>query len=144
MKNTKQTEKYHTYFTWIIWSWYVKQSKKSKNRCKKLEFSVTITMRNLDLKILQRLYSERKISSLTKFNTWLQKRNTRARTRENLQVPRDWRKWGHATSTNERKIEEGIHQEITNYSEILAECQEWNYSNWSISCTSIKIQDWNH
>jgi len=37
-------------------------------------------------------------------------------------------------------IEEGIQQEIKNDTEIRDECQESNYSIWSISCSSIKIK----
>ena len=29
-----------------------------------------------------------------------------------IQISRDWRKWSHTTSTNERKIDKGIHQDI--------------------------------
>jgi len=33
-----------------------------------------------------------------------------------------------------------MHQEMKNDAEIRVECQEQNYSNWSISCSNIKIQ----
>ena len=66
---------------------------------------------------------ERKISSVVKFNTWLQQRNRVVQTQKNIQVPRDWIKWVHVT-THESKIEKGIHQEIKNDNEISVECQE--------------------
>jgi len=73
---------------------------------------------------------ERKISSHTQFNILTEKYKRSSGI--NIQVPRNWRKWGPTTSINERKIEEGIHQEIKNDNEIQDECQEWNYSNWRI------------
>jgi len=64
------------------------------------------------------------IISLTELNTWLQQRTIRAWKAENLQVPWDWWKWGHTTSTDERKFEEGTHQEIKKDTEIRVECLE--------------------
>ena len=68
--------------------------------------------------------SERKISSFTKFNISLQQRNTRAQTGNNMQVLRDWRKWGHTISANEIKTEEGIKQTIKNNTDTPADCKE--------------------
>jgi len=31
---------------------------------------------------------------------------------QEMQISRDWRKWRHTSSTNERKIDEGIHHDI--------------------------------
>ena len=43
---------------------------------------------------------------------------------------------------NEKKFEEGTHQEIKKDTELRVECLELNYSNWSIICSSINIQFW--
>jgi hypothetical protein len=72
--------------------------------------------------------------------TSVKRLNSRQEKGKSIHLPKDWRKWGHTASTNERMIEEGIYQEITNDTEIRDECQEWNYSIWSINCSSIKIQ----
>jgi hypothetical protein len=37
-------------------------------------------------------------------NLILQQSNTGAQTGKNIQVPREWRKWGHTTSTNKKKL----------------------------------------
>jgi hypothetical protein len=62
-----------------------------------------------------------KISSVTKFNTWLKQRNTRARTGEKISNEGQM-KGGH-TSSNERKFEEEIHQKIKNDTEIRVKYQ---------------------
>jgi hypothetical protein len=41
-----------------------------------------------------------------------------------------------------KTIDEGMHEGIQNDSEMRVECQEENYSSWSISYPSIKIQFW--
>ena len=66
----------------------------------------------------------------------------RSSNREKHTIPRDWKKWGYVTSTNEREIEEGIHQEIKNDTEIQVKWQEYNYTNSSFSCSNIKVQFW--
>ena len=45
-----------------------KHKKNSRNRCKKLDTSVLISVRILDLKNVQDCTQEKKISSLTVFN----------------------------------------------------------------------------
>jgi len=57
-----------------------------------------------------------KISSLTKFNTSLQQRITRARSGKAYRYL-GTEKWGQTRSANEITIEERIHQYITNYTE---------------------------
>ena len=62
-----------------------------------------------------------KISSVAKFNTCHQQRNTTVWTAKKLQVTRDGGKWRCTKSTNERKIGEAIGRETKNDAEIRAE-----------------------
>ena len=80
---------------------------------------------------------ERKISSLTKFNTWLKREIQQLKQRETYKYLGTEESEGMQHLTNERVVEEGIQQQIKNDTEMWVQCQEYNYSNWSIGCSNI-------
>jgi hypothetical protein len=61
-----------------------------------------------------RVFKKGKLVSLAEFSGWYQHRNIRAWTGENIQMLWDWGNLRYTTSINERKVEEGIQQEMKN------------------------------
>jgi hypothetical protein len=72
---------------------------------KHVKYSDDIHMEFGDLTSVQWLYERRKISSLGKFNTGHEQRNTWGWTRKNMQVPKEWEKWKYTIPTDERNKE---------------------------------------
>ena len=142
MTNTQEKHKHETDYLWTIW------------RCRKTEEGLqkqTQVVKNFRDVIHMEFELDKCKKVVIKKEKSVHSQNlTLDTTREiqefkqgkNLQVSINWSKWQHTSSTDERKIEEEMYQEIKNGIELWVACQEWNYSNLSISCSSIEIEFW--